>query len=492
MSLINVNDLNFAYEGSFDAVFEHVSFSIDTDWKLGFVGRNGRGKTTFLKLLMGQYPYEGSISSGVPFAYFPYAIEDESQLALDVALACNERAEEWMLLRELSLMQTRADVLYRPYDTLSKGEQTKLMLAALFCGDGRFLLIDEPTDHLDMYARDIVGNYLNGKKGFILVSHDRAFLDSCVDHVLSINRAGIEVQRGNFSSWRENRERQDGFEFAENQKLQKSIGQLEQAAKKTASWSDAVEKTKYATRDSGLRPDRGYIGHKAAKMMKRAKSAERRIERAAEQQKGLLKNVEKQEFLKIHPLAHHADLLVSFSDVSISYGGDTVVENINFDVRGGERVALSGKNGAGKSSALKLILGEPIDHTGRVALASGLVVSYLPQDTGFLRGDLMDFAKREGVDETLFLTILRKFDFERAQFEKDMAGYSTGQKKKVLIARSLSQSAHLYVWDEPLNFVDFISRIQLEQLIAEHKPSMLLVEHDRAFLEAVGARIVEL
>ena len=103
-----------------------------------------------------------------------------------------------------------------------------------------------------------------------------------------------------------------------------------------------------------------------------------------------------------------------------------------------------------------------------------------------------DFAAESGIDETLFKTILRKLDFSRAQFEKDMAGYSAGQKKKVLLARSLCQSAHLYVWDEPLNYIDLFSRIQLEQLILEYQPTMLLVEHDRSFLDAVATKIIHL
>ena len=165
---------------------------------------------------------------------------------------------------------------------------------------------------------------------------------------------------------------------------------------------------------------------------------------------------------------------------------------MTFTLERGERAALRGPNGAGKSSLLKLILGEEIPHTGTLWLAGGCKVSYVPQDTSFLRGDLKTFAQESGIDESLFKAILRKLDFSRTQFEKDMADYSGGQKKKVLLARSLCQPAHLYLWDEPLNFVDLYSRMQLEDLLLRYRPTMLFVEHDRTFTDKVATRCIEL
>ena len=223
MSLIQVSDLTFAYEGSYDNIFDHASFQLDTNWRLGFTGRNGRGKTTFLNLLLGKFPYQGSISASVDFSYFPYAVPDESQLAMAVVEEICPECQYWQLNREMNLLELSEEVLWRPYSTLSNGERTKLQLAVLFLKENNFLLIDEPTNHLDIRGRELVSRYLNSKKGFILVSHDRSFLDGCVDHILSINKANIEVCRGNFSTWWENKSRQDAFEQAENEKLKKNI-----------------------------------------------------------------------------------------------------------------------------------------------------------------------------------------------------------------------------------------------------------------------------
>jgi lincosamide and streptogramin A transport system ATP-binding/permease protein len=240
------------------------------------------------------------------------------------------------------------DVLYRPFDSLSNGEQTKVLLAALFLKENSFLLIDEPTNHLDIHARKLVSDYLNTKKGFILVSHDRAFLDNCVDHILSINKTDIEVQKGNFTNWWDNKQKQDNFELVENERLRKDIKRLSDAAKRTSSWSDEVEKTKNGTRNSGSKVDKGYIGHKAAKMMKRSKTIEHREQSAIEDKSRLLKNVESSESLKISQLAYHKNQLVELDHVSIHYGGRTVCSEINFTVEQGERIALLGPNGSGK------------------------------------------------------------------------------------------------------------------------------------------------
>ncbi|GHV29080.1 Lsa family ABC-F type ribosomal protection protein [Clostridia bacterium] len=493
MSLINVSNLTFCYDGSYDNIFENVSFSIDTDWKLGFIGRNGRGKTTFLKLLLSKYEHSGKITKSVNFDYFPFEVKNKAKTSLEIAEKIHPEFELWQLNREISLLKLSEEILNRPFESLSNGEQTKLLLAILFLKDNNFLLIDEPTNHLDFESRQTVSEYLNRKNGFILISHDRSFLDSCVDHILSINLTNIEVQRGNFSSWWQNKEFQANFELSENEKLKKDISRLHESAKQSAEWSDKVEATKYGgKRASGLKPDRGFVGHKAAKMMKRSKSAESRKNKAIEEKSKLLKNVEVAEDLKLNPLIHHQNNLVEISDLSIFYGEKVVCKNINFVVNTGSRIALKGRNGCGKSSILKLIWGGNIETSGTINVANNLKISYVSQDTSELSGNLTEFAKIHNIGESLFKAILRKLDFSRVQFEKDISEFSEGQKKKFLIAKSLCESAHLYIWDEPLNFIDVLSRMQIEELILKYKPTLLFVEHDKMFIEKIADHIVEI
>ncbi len=339
MSMIRIENLTFHYPSSFDPVFENANFQIDTEWNLGFVGRNGRGKTTLLKILLGEYEYSGRIISSVLFDYFPFSVSDKTQITDEIlaeiclnapkwelmrelsylkveedvlwrpfeTLSNGEQTKvllaalflkegnfllifvgrngrgkttllkillgeyeysgriissvlfdyfpfpvsdktqitdeilaeicpnvpKWELMRELSYLKVEEDVLWRPFETLSNGEQTKVLLAALFLKEGNFLLIDEPTNHLDVCARRQVANYLKKKKGFLLVSHDRYLLDECTDHILSLNRVDIEVQSGNFSSWLENFERQQQFERNQNERLRKDIRRLKESAKQS-------------------------------------------------------------------------------------------------------------------------------------------------------------------------------------------------------------------------------------------------------------------
>lgn len=508
MSQISVNNLTFSYEGSFDSIFENVSFSIDTDWKLGFIGRNGKGKTTFLNLLLGKYSYQGSIARSAVFDYFPYAVT-KAQGELPASAFIGELkagCEEWRVICELAQLKEDAEILYRPYRTLSFGEQTKILLAVLFSGENDFLLIDEPTNHLDCDAREVVKNYLSSKKGFILVSHDRDLLDACIDHVLVLNRQTIEVQSGNFSSWWENKQRKDQFEMAENEKHLHEIQKLKKAAKRTADWADKNESTKIGfdpvkehDRGKGMRP---YIGAKTKKMQSRVTQMTKRIDREIEEKEGLLKDREKTVDLKLVPLSHHKETLVNVRDYSVQYEGAAhpVFTGLTCGIRRGDRIALHGENGCGKSTLIKMILGKagagsdrlPVLETGVCETASGLIISYINQDTSGLKGPIPAFCEERNLDHTLFCSILRQLDFERVQFTKNMENYSEGQKKKVLLAASLLTPAHLYIWDEPLNYIDVFSRMQIEKLLLAYQPTLLFVEHDVRFQEKIATKIVRL
>lgn len=493
MSLISVNQLTFYYEGSYDNIFEDVSFQIDTNWKLGFVARNGRGKTTFLNLLMGKEEYRGSITANVKFDYFPFAVPDREKTTLEIVENLYPDHEFWRICAELTRLHVDADVLYRPFSTLSNGEQTKVMLAVLFSGENQFLLLDEPTNHLDMPARELIRDYLKSKKGFILVSHDRNFLDECVDHILAINKTNIEVCQGNFSSWQENRRRQDEYERAENEKLKKDIRRLNDAARRTSQWADYVESTKIGTEKNKSRIEvgidfRAYIGEKSRRMQQRRKNLERRQQKAVEEKSGLLKNIETAEDLKLFPLTYHKDVLVTAKDLTITYPGKEIAVP-DISIKNKDRIVLSGANGCGKTSVIRALLGQA-GYRGTLETAAGLKISYVPQDAEFLKGSLDTYAKEQNLDLTLFKALLRKLDFDRIQFEKNMEDYSGGQKKKVLLAQSLCTQAHLYIWDEPLNFIDVFSRMQIEELILKFEPTLLMVEHDKVFVEKTATKIV--
>ena len=508
MAKISINNLTFYYDGSFDNIFENVSFTVDTNWKLGFIGRNGKGKTTFLNLLLGKYEYKGSIDTTTTFDYFPYQIS-KHQMQLSAAEFTEDikpGCEVWKVICELAKMDEDAEILYRPYNTLSHGERTKVLLAILFSGNNEFLLIDEPTNHLDKEAREIVKKYLSSKKGFILVSHDRDLLDACINHCLVLNRSTIEVQNGNFSTWWENKQRKDQFALSENEKHQKEIQKLRQAATRNSEWARQNERTKIGfdpiKEHDRFLDTRCYIGAKTKKMQNRVKQMEKRINREIEEKEGLLQDIEKTIDLKLVKLTHHKDTLVHLKDYSLKYtdAEHPVFENLTFDIKKGDRLALSGKNGCGKSTLIKMILQKcglpdnnlPVSENGVCETASGLIISYICQDTGMLGGSIPAYCQKNNLDKSLFLAILRQLDFERTQFAKNIEDYSEGQKKKILLATSLLTPAHLYIWDEPLNYIDIFSRMQIEKLLLAYQPTMLFVEHDVKFCEKIATGTIEL
>ena len=492
MSLIKVENLSFSYYGYLNDVFDDVSFSFDTNWKTGLIGRNGIGKSTFFKLLLAEEKYQGKINKSVECTKFPPDVKDETSSAIEFFNSYINNAEEWRFFKELNLLELDESLAYVPLNTLSKGERTKVLLAVLFTAQNGFLLIDEPTNHLDITGRNTVAKYLKDKKGFLLISHDRNFLDSCIDHIISLNRNSIDVQMGNFTSWYENKMKKEQYEMDENERLKKDIRRLKESARQSKQWSDKVEKTKMGQKVSGVKPDKGYIGHQSAKMMKKSKNLENRQNKAIEEKQSLLKDIETKESLLLHPLHHHKNPLISVSNLSSCYGERQILSNVSFEIKQGDIVAIYGQNGSGKSTLIKILLGLHHEYIGEIKSASNLKISYIPQDTSNLTGSLNEYIHKQGVDETLCKTILRKLDFVRELFEMDMKNYSDGQKKKVLIAVSLSKPAHIFVWDEPLNYIDVISRIQIEEIIKEAKPTLIFVEHDKRFVEDIANKIIQL
>jgi ATPase components of ABC transporters with duplicated ATPase domains len=207
MGTIQIKDVSFRYDQMATDLFSKINLKIDESWKLGLIGRNGRGKTTLLKMIMGQLSFSGEIISNLNFYYYPQTVVDKNVLTVEVIknLAHLEDYDLWKIEIELEKLQVDADVLQRRFSNLSSGEQTKVLLAILFLDETGFQLLDEPTNHLDIEGRKTVANYLKGKKGFIVISHDKSFLNPVINHVISIDRNEISVYKGNFDTWQQQR-----------------------------------------------------------------------------------------------------------------------------------------------------------------------------------------------------------------------------------------------------------------------------------------------
>lgn len=521
MSIIQINQLTFAYPGSDKNIFNNLNATFDSDWRLGLVGRNGRGKTTLLNLLRGALVGSGEIISLLRFDMFPFDINMNASAmsALRAAIAPYDEWEarmealqndggeaalyEWseieaqysgasgweinaLIEREVGKLGISAAALTRDISTFSPGERTRMQLAALFLRKNSFLLIDEPTNHLDIDGRALVAEYLRTKRGFMLVSHDRWFLDNCVDHICALEKSGLHFEQGNYSSYRDNKRLRDEFEIEKNARLTGEISRLRTTAREKAVWSDKVEATKLGA------ADRGRIGHLAAKAMKRSLTIRTRIEREIEEKEGLLKDLEYASPLSLHPLVHPAQHYIRLLDASTGYDGKEIVKNITLDISRGDRIGITGKNGAGKSTLIKLILGQNRPMSGRISRVGGLEISYMPQLSDDFSGTPFELASAAGLEMDYFLMLLRKLDFPREAFYRDMKSYSLGQKKKVLLSLSMAKSAHLYVWDEPLNYMDVESREQVENMLIDTNATIVFIEHDRAFVDKIATKRISL
>ena len=523
MATITLNQVSFEYDENYVKIFSGLSLRIDTSWKTGIIGRNGRGKTTLLNLLLRKIsPTAGSIDVPVPTSYFPFIPENENQKTLDVVRDCiapfNQWEEQMQVLLEGGTdkdLQKAGDIteqyeqlggydinariekemvgiglpvetLENDYTKLSAGQQTRALIIALFLREGEFLLLDEPTNHLDIDGRDSLAKYLAMKSGFLLVSHDRAFLDTCIDHVVAINRMDVRLTGGNYSTWKYQNDLEEQAERRSNTKLKREIKHLERAAAQRRVGADKREKEKIGAYD------KGFIGARAAKQMKRALVIEGKMKDRIEEKKELFKNLEKERQLKFGTVGKVPDILLNVHDLSIKFGDKTIFKDLSFSVRKGQRIAVVGPNGAGKTTLFNAIFKEVPVHSGLVHVPGNVTLLRAYQKPAWVSGLLRGHLRGENIDETRFRQILGVMGVSGDIFERPLETFSQGQLKKVDLCRSFLSPAHLLMWDEPVNYVDVMSREQIEEAILAFNPNLLFIEHDKYFVDRIATDVVRL
>lgn len=522
MSAITLSHVDFHYTSPYAEVFQDLSLVLDSTWRTGLVGRNGRGKSTLLKLIAGEVALAGGhVSAAEIMRCFPGKVSNPGDSTLAVArelvapfgyweaemarlLALGDEAAldryatlqqqyqsaggyeiDGLIEKECHALDLPLDVLGQPFNTLSAGQQTRVQILSLFLHPHGFALIDEPTNHLDLEGRQQMAGYLARKPGFILVSHDRALLDACTDHIVSINRNDVRINQGNWSSWQLQMEREQCQEERRRDRIEAEVRQLNKAASQRRQGAGQKESEKYG--DSHA--DTGYIGRRAAKQMKRALNVERRIETQLNEKSALLQNQEKAREISITTGAASGTLL-TLNNVDIAWDEKLIISNISFTVDAGERIALQGRNGTGKSSLM---------HAIRQGKAAAGVVKFRGRhlsaahqkplwQSGYLRALLSD----NGFDETLFRQYLGLLDVRGESFERPLETFSLGQLKKVELVRSLLTPADLLLWDEPMNYLDVDSREMLEAGLQKGSPTMIFVEHDAAFIDRIATRVIDL
>lgn len=522
MSKIIINNITFYYTSPYKLIFENLNMNIDSNWKTGIVGRNGRGKTTLLKLIQNiLLPQKGDIKNPFNTFIFPFETDYNNKTVFDFIKNNVAPFDKWekqmltytnnpnkenltkfseiqekfiqnggyeiesMIFKEINEMSFPQEILTREINTLSAGELTRIMIIILFLKNNNFPLIDEPTNHLDIIGRETLANYLKQKKGYILVSHDRYFLDLCIDHIISINKSDVRINKCNYSEWEYNMKLELETEKKKKAKILSEIKSLKKAAQNSRKWSNKKESEK------APHSDKGAIGAQAAKLMKSAINFEKRIEKNISSKENLMKNEEKNYDIKILNDSKIPSNILEIIDLKIKYDNNTILENFNMHLSKGDRIALLGKNGSGKTSIIKAILNE-IDYFGEIILPEFIKISISRQIPFWNKGLLKNHITKTNINELKFREVLGNFNVRGDIWNKPLENFSEGERKKIELCRSILEPVMLLIWDEPMNYIDIPTREKIEQSIIKHEPTILFIEHDKYFIENIATKVIEL
>ncbi len=513
---IQVNNLVKSFEVGKN-VLDGLTFQVDQGERVGLLGRNGAGKTTLFKILTGELDYdEGTVVVGqgrrvglisqIPVYPAGYTVEDvlrsafarleslaEEMRALEARMAAGE--SDPAILKRYGALSERfeafggydtdvavnkiANGLSIPdaqrqqlFDSLSGGEKTRVNLGRLILEDTDILLLDEPTNHLDLHATEWLEEYIRGFRGTVVtISHDRYFLDRTVTRVIEIQDGKAEFYSGNYSFYAVEKERRYQERMKQYEKEQAKIAQLEKAAEQLRVWA--------------------FMG--MDKTYRRAISMEKRIERMRTTSKPTKARKMDARFSSAE---FHGDEVLGIRNVSKSYGDKHLFEGISLKVEGGERIALIGDNGTGKSTLIKMIVGELYPDDGRIKTGPQVKEAYLPQIVHFDHPDwnLVEnmMAAKRGLSAQSARNRLAAYDFRGEDVFKPVSVLSGGEQSRLRLCMLMDDEINFLILDEPTNHLDIDSREWIEEAVEAYDGTLLFVSHDRYFINRFATRIWEL
>ena len=513
---ISVNGLKKSFEIG-NNILDGITFQIETGERVGLLGRNGAGKSTLFKLLTGELDAdEGDVViaknsrvgliSQIPVYPQGYTVDDvlhtafarhrklaEEMEKLAAAMAAGDSSEQTLRrYGELSAkfegiggydtdtavgkvangLSIPPEMRSQLFDSLSGGEKTRVNLGRLILEDTDILLLDEPTNHLDLHAVEWLEDYVRRFKGTVVaISHDRYFLDRTINRVIEILDGKAEFYPGNYTFYAIEKERRYQERLKQYEKEQAKIKQLQEAADKLHLWA--------------------FMG--ADKLHKRAFSMERRIERIRQTEKPSKAKAMTQRFGERE---FSGDEVIHIKDLEKSFGERRLFRDLNLLVEGGERIALIGDNGTGKSTLLKIFMGEEQADGGRVRFGPTVRVAYLPQIIHFDNPhrnlvDTMLYAKR-GMTTQTARDRLGAFNFRGEDVFKPVSVLSGGEQSRLRLCMLMDEEINLLVLDEPTNHLDIASREWIEEAVEAYEGALLFVSHDRYFINRFATRIWEL
>ena len=493
-------------------VLDGLSFTVNSGERVGILGHNGCGKTTLFRILTGALGYdEGEVMtapgkrigliSQIPVYPDGWTTEDVLRHAhrelYRISARIDELAEKMehdqspALLAEYDRLQDDfrrlggygmetdrnrvangldipAAMREQPFDSLSGGEKTRVNLARLILENTDILLLDEPTNHLDLHATEWLEDYLLRFKGTVLaISHDRFFLDRVVERCIEINDGKAEFYSGNYSFYVQERQHRFEEKLKKYEKDQAKIEQLTRAAEQMHLWA--------------------FMGND--KLHKRAFSMEKRIERLSHTEKP---SEQKKLSVKFRQREFSGDEVLVIEDVSKSFGDRRLFSGLEMTVTGGERIALIGDNGTGKSTLVKLIMGEETPDSGYLYRGPAVRTAYLPQIVSF------SYDSRSALDTMLYdckcqpqdaRDRLGAFGFRGEDVMTPVGALSGGERSRLKLCMLMGSDINFLILDEPTNHLDIASREWMEDALSDYTETLLFVSHDRYFIEKFATRV---
>lgn len=498
-------------------ILDGLTFQIDSGERVGLLGKNGAGKTTLFKIITGELDYDAGevmiapgrrvgLISQIPVYPEGYTVEDVLRSAFSRVSAMHREMKELERRMEqgdstqttldrygeLSMrfeglggydtdtavnkvangLSIPAAMRTQPFDSLSGGEKTRVNLGRLILEDTDILLLDEPTNHLDLHATEWLEEYISRFPGTVVtISHDRYFLDRTVTRVVEVLDGKAEFYSGNYSFYAVEKERRYQERMKQYLKEQAKIEQLTKAAEQMHLWA--------------------FMGNDA--LHKRAFSMEKRIERMKTTDKPMK---ERRLDARFTGREFEGDEVLQVKNVAKSFGERTLFQDINLRVEGGERIALVGDNGTGKTTFLRLIVGEEMPDAGRIRTGPAVRTAYLPQIIRF------DHPERNLVDTLLYAkknitpqsarNQLAAYEFQGEDVFKSVSVLSGGELSRLRLCMLMDEAVNFLILDEPTNHLDIASREWIEEAVEAFDGTLLFVSHDRYFINRFATRVWEL
>lgn len=359
------------------------------------------------------------------------------------------------------------------YNSLSGGEKTRINLAKLLLKEPDILLLDEPTNHLDIDSLEFLEELIKNYKGTILiVSHDRYFLDKVVTKTVLLESGKENIYLGNYSFFIEEDERRTLAEFEKYKNQQKQIEKMKESIKTLRKFGEIAKNEMF---------------------FKRAKSIEKRLEKIEVLEKVSLDK--KSIDLSFNMQNRSGKDVLKVENLNKKFEQKTIFENANLLLSYGEKVALMGKNGTGKSTLVKMILGYDKSYSGKIELGTSIKIGYIPQNIIFENENqtILDyFLEENNFSETEARTKLAKYGFRQEDVFKKIGKLSGGEKVRIILIKLIQKDINFLILDEPTNHIDIDTREILEEALKEYKGTVLFVSHDRFFINKLADRVLNI